>query len=174
MIVKKTNGQWNNPSVPTYFKIDGVPHNLRNMPNEWENNGYFEVDVPEITEYQELITLTDLDVSNGNQRVRDFNAQEILDHDKNKAEQLLLSEIRQERFDGSDASEKLVLYIRQLNLSPPQLLNAKKVLLPVYKSLKDGNWDIAQEEINLINRPSGAFGVVYDTIKTKIILNKKL
>jgi len=105
---------------------------------------------------------------NGNVVIESITQIEIDAKIEYQSEQDLITQIKKELTDGIEASEKLVLYIQQLGLKPDQLLTAKKVLLPVYKALRDGNWDIAQEEMNLINRPSGAFGVVYDTIKNRI------
>ena len=41
-------------------------------------------------------------------------------------------------------------------------------LSPALQPLKDGDFDIAQDNINAITRPSGALGVLYDRVKEDI------
>ena len=105
---------------------------------------------------------------NGTAVVESITQQEIDDRIEAEAEQSALNEFYKELQDGETASYELIGYIKRLGLADAQLLNAKKVLLPVYSALKNGMWDVALEEINLISRPSGDLGTVYDKIKTKI------
>jgi len=53
-------------------------------------------------------------------------------------------------------------------ISGGQFKNIRITLRPVFDSLRSGDWDIAEDEINAIQRPSGDLGLVYDKIKTEI------
>ena len=105
---------------------------------------------------------------NGSAVVESITQQEIDDRAELEAEQTALNEFYKELQDGEKASYELIGYIKRLNLTSAQLLNAKKVLLPVYTALKNGMWDVAKEQVALINRPAGALGGVYDKIKARI------
>ena len=105
---------------------------------------------------------------NGTGVVESITQQEIDNKTEAETQETNLTNARKELSDGQDASIELMAYIKGLGLTGTPLLNAKKALLPVYKALKDGIWDLAKEEIAKIARPNGNFGTVYDTIKTRI------
>lgn len=100
--------------------------------------------------------------------VEGSTAQELTDITEAQTQQTEIANFNKELSDGLTSSKELVVFIKRLGLTDAQLLNAKKTLLPVYKALKDGMWDLAKEEIANITRPAGAFGTAYDKIKTKI------
>ena len=77
MIVKKENEIWRSTSIPTRHLIGKTSVNLLTMEHLWNQEGYWDVEVPVITEDQELIPLTDDDVKIYKvQRFRDLGTQE--------------------------------------------------------------------------------------------------
>jgi len=53
-------------------------------------------------------------------------------------------------------------------INETQYKATRVTLEPALKPLKLGDWDIAQDNLNEINRPSGILGKLYDIVKNKI------
>ena len=157
------------------YEINGIRHNLSVLPIETKNaEGFFELVQPTITVYQRLIDLElgDLVGNQWIQRVYDFTAQEIADYDDAQIENQALQLIQQRESDGNAFFYKVVTAIKRRydegNLTNAQYKNIRSSLKDVLLPLKFGDWDLAQDAINAINRPSGAMGVLYDFLKNKI------
>jgi hypothetical protein len=54
------------------------------------------------------------------------------------------------------------------NIDQTQYKNIRTSLQTVLQPLRYGDWDVAQDNINAISRPSGQMGVLYDFLKNKI------
>ena len=54
------------------------------------------------------------------------------------------------------------------NITDEQFKNIRIVLEPALRPLVLGDWDIAQDNINAITRPSGVLSELYDFVKDKI------
>ena len=162
-------------SLPTNYPINGIRHNLSVLPIETINTeGFYELIVPSITQYQRLESLipSDFNGTQWIQRVYNFTAQEIADYDEQQIENQTLQLIQQRESDGNAFFYKVVTAIKRRydegNLTNAQYKNIRSSLKDVLLPLKFGDWDLAQDAINAINRPSGAMGVLYDFLKNKI------
>lgn len=162
-------------ALPSYYLINGVPHNLRVLPIDvQESEGFYDVQVPSITQYQRLEPLipSDFDGTKWVQRVYNFTAQEIADYDNEQIESQTISTLQQRESDATDFINKVVTAIKRRydegNLTQTQYKNIRTSLEPVIRFLKLGDWDLAQDTINSISRPNGQMGTLYDFLKDKI------
>ena len=162
-------------SLPTDYPINGIRHNLSVLPIEIINSeGFFEVIIPSITQYQRLepLQVSDFNGTQWIQRVYDFTAQEIADYDDQLIENQALSLLQQRESEGINFINKTVTAIKRRydegNLTQTQYKNIRTSLEPVIRFLKLGDWDLAQDTINGISRPSGQMGILYDFLKNKI------
>jgi tRNA(Ser,Leu) C12 N-acetylase TAN1 len=162
-------------SLPTNYEINGIRHNLRVLPIETVNaEGFYEVVIPTITQYQRLENLIPSDLV-GNQwiqRVYNFTQQEIDDYDQEQIDNAIDAIVNTYEADGRAFFVKLRRKIREYyddgNITQAQYKNIRTSLQPVIQPLRYGDWDVAQDEINAISRPAGQMGVLYDFLKNKI------
>jgi len=149
-------------ALPTRYIINGMPHNLKKLPESvHEGEGFYNVVVPTITTYQALEDLieSDFDGSQWIQRVRNFTQEEIDAYDDN----LVGFDLQKEIGDGVKAANQLKVYLKR-TLTVNQFKNARNLLKPVWSSLKNGDWDIAKDEMEALSVPASMTG-----IKNKII-----
>ena len=154
--------------LPTRYMINGIPHNLSKLPESvHEAEGFFNVVTPVITEYQSLIDLVDTDLVGNEwiQRVYDFTAQEVIDYDEAQLESAASNELRTELNDGIEAAHTLKVYLKR-QLSVAQYKDARILVRPVWDALRVGDWDIALDEITIIDDANST--VISRKIKTTI------
>lgn len=88
------------------------------------------------------------------------------------AEQNALNVVSQRISDGEDFFNKVATKVKRAyddgNITQAQFKNIRTSLKDVLLPLRFGDWDISQEVINGISRPSGEMGVIYDFLKNKI------
>jgi hypothetical protein len=170
-----------NGTVRTYnvlsnnYDINGVRHNLSVLPIETINSeGFYELIKPTITQYQRLEPLLPSDLV-GNQyiqRVYNFTAQEIIDYDEAQIDNSIDNDLDIKQQDGEQFFIKVRRKVRRFyndgNITKVQYETIRISLQPVIQPLRYGDWDIAQNVINGISRPSGQMGLLYDFLKNKI------
>ena len=81
------------------------------------------------------------------------------------ADEIARQEIDTEINDGIEASNRLKVYLKR-NLTPNQYKAARVIVLPVWLALRNGDFDIALDEMNAINVSSEP----YITMKQTIII----
>ena len=136
--------------------------------------GFYELVIPIITEYQRLLPLevTDLVDDKFTQRVEDFTQAEIDEYNENKETQTIRELLQQFENDGNTFYNDVKLLVKKHHtkgtITDAQFKSIRVVLEPALRPLKLGDWDIAQDNINAINRPSGTLAPLYDFVKDKI------
>ena len=162
-------------SLPTRYLINGMPHNLSKLPvGIQEDEGFYEVIVPTITQYQRLEDLipSDFNGTNWVQRVYDFTAQEVIDYDELQIENAISQDLNTKQQDGEtffvQVRNKIRRFYNDGNINQTQYKSIRTSLQPVLQPLRYGDWDVAQDNINAISRPSGQLGNLYDFLKNKI------
>ena len=173
---KEINGQVSIfRALPTNYKINGIRHNLSVLSIETINaEGFYELIVPTVTEYQRLEDLlpTDLVGTQYIQRVYTFDQDEIDAKIEADAEQSALNIVSQRTRDGEDFFNKVATKVKRSyddgNINQSQFKNIRTSLKDVLLPLRFGDWDLAQDNINAVTRPSGQLGGLYDFLKNKI------
>jgi hypothetical protein len=87
---------------------------------------------------------------NGSNVVESITQQEIDDRIEAEAEELISRELLNDLNEGIKAANKLKVYLYR-NLTTAQYVTTKKILLPTWTALMMGNWEIALEEITLVD-----------------------
>ena len=162
-------------SLPKDYPINGIRHNLSVLPIGTVNEqGFYELIVPTISQYQRLepLELSDFNGSQWVQRFSNFTAQEIADYDEQQLEIQARSVVSQRETAGNELFYKVATVVKRRydegNLTQNQYKNIRTQLENVIRPLKLGDWDIAQDNINAISRPSGQMGTLYDYLKNEI------
>jgi hypothetical protein len=162
-------------SLPTYYKINNVPHNLRNLSVETqEAEGFYSVNTPTITVYQRLEALipSDFNGTEWVQRVYNFTAQEIIDYDETQVENAIAQALDIREQDGIALFKRLRNLVNRKHsdavISNAQYKGIRNTLQPALQPLRYGDWDIAQDNIDDIAPPSGQLLALYTFIKDKI------
>lgn len=152
--------------LPTRYNINGVPHNLFKLPvSVAEDEGFFNVVEVIPTTYQAVEDLieSDFDGTNWIQKLRDFTTQEITDYDDN----IVRLELQNEILDGVTASNQLKVYLKQ-NLTVNQYKSAREIMVFVWAQLRNGNWDLAKDELLKVSTPAGKLTDMKNVIMAKI------
>ena len=109
---------------------------------------------------------------NGSQIVEGWTQQDQDAKDEAQAEQLALDIVQNRINDGEDFFNKVATKVKRAydngNITQAQFKNIRTSLKDVLLPLKLGDWDLAQDNINTVTRPSGQLGALYDFIKNKI------
>ena len=109
---------------------------------------------------------------NGTAVVESITQQEIDERAEQEADRLIEQNLNTREQDG----EEFYIKVRNLakkhynlgNINQSQYTNIRVMLQSVLQPLKLGDWDIAQDNIILITRPSGNLGALYDFVKNNI------
>jgi len=104
--------------------------------------------------------------------VESITQQEIDDRAEQEADNLIEVNLNTREQDGNE----FYIKVRNLakknydlgNINPTQYKGIRVTLQPALQPLRWGDWDIAQDNINAISRPSGNLGVLYDFLKNKV------
>ena len=82
------------------------------------------------------------------------------------------SELATRERDGEEFFNNVYVKIKRHydngNINDAQYKAIRTSLTPALQPLKWGDWDLAQDNINAIQRPSGNLSVLYDFLKNKI------
>ena len=162
--------------LPERYFINGVPHNLQKLPTSVQNDeGFFNVIIPVITQYQRMETLleTDFNGSDWVYRIYNFNAQEIIDQDDKVIENTITQNLDKYQEDGEAFFKKIGNAIRRKyndgDISTAQYKGIRVSLQPALQPLRYGDWDIAQDNVNAITPPTNQkLLLIYNLIKDKI------
>ena len=177
--------------LPLSYLINGIPHNLRNLPEFiHEQEEFYRVVEPSITVYQRLEPLiptdlqTDVNIEGTVypfawvKRIYNFTQQEIDDYDEGVADSAAEGVINQRISDGIEAIRKLRIFLRRKftngDINQAQRDGIRRGLKPVVNELKDGEWLDAQlyftpGEPEYIDPPANAtLLAIYTLIKNKI------
>ena len=100
---------------------------------------------------------------NGSAVVESITQQEIDDRAEQEEENAVNTQLQKELQDGIKASNELKVYLKR-NLTEAQYKNARAMVRPVWEALRNGDWDIALDEVNAI----GVTGA-YEDMKAKIL-----
>ena len=136
--------------------------------------GFYEVVVPTITQYQRLepLEVADLIGNQFIQRVYDFTQAEIDAYDEQQENQTVQQLLDQFEADGNEFYREVAVLVKKNydngTITQTQYKAIRVVLEPALRPLKLGDFDIAQDNINAINRPSGTLAPLYDFVKNKI------
>ena len=87
---------------------------------------------------------------NGTEVEESITQQEIDDAAEAEAEQSVSNDLQTELNDGIEAAHKLKIYLKR-NLSAANYKASRVLLRPVWESLRMGDWDIALDEITVID-----------------------
>ena len=102
---------------------------------------------------------------NGSEVVESITQQEIDDRAEQELEQTVTNELEKELRDGIKASMELKVFL-QRNLSITQFKNTRVLIRPVFEALRVGDWDIALDEITIIDNANST--AISQKIKTRI------
>jgi hypothetical protein len=182
--------------LPKKYNINGMSHNLNSLPEHiHEEQGFYRVFIPEITIYQNLISLipSDLkeDVDIGGtiyplawvKRVYDFTPAEILAKDEEIAENAMEATINKRVSDGIEGVRRLRVYLErkyvEVPLNDAQRDGIEEALVPVENAIIKGEWKKAKKyftvggtvggEVVYIDPPGNSDLLdIYNFIKNKI------
>ena len=159
-----------------------LPKHLENIPNfryqdiETINaKGFYELVIPTISIHQRLEPLLEGDFADNKfvQRVYDFTQAEKDAYDEQQETQSVQSLLDLFESDGIQFYNEVRLLVKKHyvkeTITEAQFKSIRKTLEPAMRPLKLGDWDIAQDNLNAITRPTNAkLATLYDVVKTKI------
>jgi len=137
--------------------------------------GFYEVVIPTITQYQRVLPLeiTDLIGTQFIQRVYDFTQAEIDAYNLEQENRPILELLQQFESDGNTFYNDVKLMVKKHHtkgtITDAQYKAIRVTLEPALRPLKLGDFDIAQDNLNAIPRPTNAkLAILYDFVKNKI------
>lgn len=140
-----------------YPKVWGQSINISRTPLEWEAYGFYPVDEPLVSDYQELIPLIPTDYDGDNNifvhRVYDFNPEEIAQRDQALLDADTHSVSAREEIENGElyAWRIKALIKRRVADNTITVANGKgfrRNLRPIIPMLKEGEWDLAKEDLD--------------------------
>ena len=155
-------------TLPSRYLIGATYVNLETMDDSVKDSeGFFTVQPVVVLEHQSAEPLIETDLVNDFwiERVRDWTAQEIADYIEAQLELAEESILETELVDGKNAALKLKVYLKR-NLTVNQYKNARILVRPVWDALRAGDWDIALDEITIIDDANST--AISQKIKTHI------
>ena len=104
--------------------------------------------------------------------VESITQQEIDDRAEQEADNLIEVNLNTREQDGNEFYIKVRNLVKKNydlnNINQTQYKGIRVTLQPALQPLKLGDWDLAQDNINAIARPSGNLGALYDFLKNKV------
>ena len=109
---------------------------------------------------------------NGNAVVESITQQEIDERAEQEADNLIEQNLNTREQDGNEFYIKVRNLVKKNydlnNINQTQYKGIRVTLQPALQPLRWGDWDIVQDNITLIARPTGNLGALYDFLKNKV------
>ena len=139
-------------------------------------DGFYDIIRPTKTELQKYGELTVADLNDATMEatypIVDFTQEEIDAYNLELENRPIVELLQQFENDGIEFYNEVRELVKKHHLkgtiTDNQFKGIRVTLEPALRPLKLGDWDIAQDNINAITRPSGTLALLYDFVKNKI------